>query len=624
MVVPALVVALAVVALLAVWRLGTVRPSPSGAAAALASALSRNRLGDVHFANTSSVVAAESWNSTRAGMAGATATISVAGLSRHGDAAGARLRWIWRLPFGHRWSYEAVASLRYSGGKWRPVWSSSLVHPRLKKRELLRLSLRPPSRPSRAPILAADGRPIVAPRSVVNVGIEPKRVRNLRLLVRRLHALLGVLEQPLVKAVRAAPPNGFVPVITLRRTRYEQLRSKIHPLPGTVFTTGMLPLAPTRSFARSLLGTTGQATAQTVAASHGRVAPGEIVGLSGLEKAFDSRLGGAPGLVVQAAGSRGAAVSTLYALAGKPGRPLKTSLEMRAQEAADAALAGVAQPSALVAIRISTGTVIASAVGPDPVGYDIAFQGEYPPGSTFKIVTALALLERGEQPSNTVPCPAQLIVDGKQFRNAEQEALGATSFERDFAHSCNTAFASLAPRVGGGVLPTTARMLGIGRPLNLGVPVFAGSVPTPRDPVELAADAFGQGRILVSPLVMAAVAAAVARGRWEPPRLILDPPPATAAAGPALPARPLATLRTLLRDVVTFGTGTALATQPGPPVYGKTGTAETGSQNPPRTDAWFVGYQGDIAFATLVANTDNGLGGTTAAPIIARFLSKVG
>ncbi len=78
-----------------------------------------------------------------------------------------------------------------------------------------------------------------------------------------------------------------------------------------------------------------------------------------------------------------------------------------------------------------------------------------------------------------------------------------------------------------------------------------------------------------------------------------------------------------MRAVVTSGTGTALANQPGAPVYGKTGSAETGSGNPPRTDAWFIGYQDDIAFAALVANS-NGLGGTLAAPIISHFLNQIG
>jgi cell division protein FtsI/penicillin-binding protein 2 len=78
-----------------------------------------------------------------------------------------------------------------------------------------------------------------------------------------------------------------------------------------------------------------------------------------------------------------------------------------------------------------------------------------------------------------------------------------------------------------------------------------------------------------------------------------------------------------MREVVTSGTATVLASQPGLPVYGKTGTAETGNSNPPRTDAWFIGYQGNIAFACLIANTTNGYGGTLAAPIVGRFLTTL-
>jgi cell division protein FtsI/penicillin-binding protein 2 len=476
--------------------------------------------------------------------------------------------------------------------------------------------------PKRAAVLSAGGQPLVTSRAVVYVGIEPSRVRNLSGLVHTLHLLLGVQKQPLMRAVRASPPDEFVPVITLRRADYEAVRAKIHPLPGTVFRTGLLPLAQTRPFARSLLGTTGQATAQMIASAHGRVLPGEIVGLSGLERAYDARLAGRPGVLVQAITTTGKARPlALYRSAVHPGRPLRITLEPRAQLAADAALAAVKAPSALVALRISTGSVIAVSVGPDPGGYDIALVGEYPPGSTFKVVSTLALLEQGLRPDTTVNCPGQVTVDGKSFHNAEHELLGPTSLAHDFARSCNTAFVTLAPRLAGATLPHTARLLGIGRRLNLGVPAYPGTVPRPAGSVELAADAIGQGRILLSPLTMANVAAAIARGHWQAPRLIITRRPPRTAPGPQLPA--VATLRTLMRQVVTSGTGTALASQPGPPVYGKTGTAETGTHHPARTDAWFIGYQGDIAFAAVVTNTNNGFGGTTATPIITHFLTNL-
>ena len=555
-------------------------------------------------------------------MGGATVSVSALHTTTRGPSALVRLRWLWRLPFGRRWAYETTAFLRYEGDGWKPLWSARLVNSRLVAGEVLTLSWR---QPPRAPILGAGGVPIIASQPVVNVGIEPKRVRDLPLLVAQLHAYLGVAAAPLRQAVRAAAPTAFVPVITLRRAQYEQVRSKIYPLPGTVFTIGALTLAPTPAFALSTLGTVGQATAEIVNASRGRIVPGEIVGLSGLEQAFDSRLAGTPALAVQAAHGNGRGRSeTLYSVAAIPGRSLHTTLEIQAQEAADSALAGVKQPSALVAVRISSGNLIAVSVGPDPGGYNIALEGEYPPGSTFKVATTLALLERGEQPGDTVNCPAEITVDGKHFHNAEHEVLGLTSFAQDFAHSCNTAFISLAPRVGGGALPAAARALGIGRGVDLGASTFAGSVLVPGNPVDLAAEAFGQGSDLVSPFALAAAAAAIARGRWVAPRLVLAPTLPASPDGPVLPAGSVATLRALMRAVVTAGTGAALSGQPGLPVYGKTGTAEIGSQTPLRTDAWFIGFQGDIAFAALVSNTVNGFGGAVAAPIIGRFLGLLG
>jgi cell division protein FtsI/penicillin-binding protein 2 len=122
---------------------------------------------------------------------------------------------------------------------------------------------------------------------------------------------------------------------------------------------------------------------------------------------------------------------------------------------------------------------------------------------------------------------------------------------------------------------------------------------------------------------MAAAAAAIARGRYQPPHLLEHTGPPQPPAAPPLPAHPVAILRSLMRQVVTSGTATVLASQPGLPVYGKTGTAEYGNTNPPQTDAWFIGYQGDIAFACLVAATKHGFGGTLAAPIIGHFLATL-
>ncbi|HET9186920.1 MAG TPA: penicillin-binding transpeptidase domain-containing protein, partial [Acidothermaceae bacterium] len=296
--------------------------------------------------------------------------------------------------------------------------------------------------------------------------------------------------------------------------------------------------------------------------------------------------------------------------------------------AADQALASVPdQPSALVAVRVSTGQVVAVANGPNGGGFDTALLGQVPPGSAFKIVTTAALLQGGFDVNTPVPCKPIEIVGGKSFHNYEGEALGNPPFKTDFAQSCNTAFISLSGKVGGSTLPDTARAVGIGACWSLGTAAYRGSVPTPKSDVDLAAASFGQGTTLVSPVDLAVAAATVARGSFLPPQLVVgantEPPSCAGSAPPAATITPSVfdQLRTLMRLVVTSGTATVLAGAPGGPVMAKTGTAEFGTANPPKTHAWLIGYQGDIAFAVYVEEGKSG--GTVAAPVALKFLQNL-
>jgi cell division protein FtsI/penicillin-binding protein 2 len=120
---------------------------------------------------------------------------------------------------------------------------------------------------------------------------------------------------------------------------------------------------------------------------------------------------------------------------------------------------------------------------------------------------------------------------------------------------------------------------------------------------------------------MASATAAVAHGQWQQPKVLLDPAPAKPAPpGPQLKTESVAGLRAMMREVVTAGTATSLADVPGGEVYGKTGTAEY-DNNPAHTHAWFVGWQGDIAFAVFVEK--GGSSGATAVPIAERFLRRL-
>jgi cell division protein FtsI/penicillin-binding protein 2 len=401
------------------------------------------------------------------------------------------------------------------------------------------------------------------------------------------------------------------------------VRDQLQPIPGAVFQETTLALAPTSEFARALIGSVGAATADAVKASKGRIKAGDTTGLSGLQKAYDEQLSGTPGMKVQlvpptTAGATAATAQTLLSTAPVAGKPLKITLDERFQKAADTALLAATKPAALVAIQVSTGNVLAVANGgPNASGYNRAFLGQYPPGSTFKVASSLALLGAGITPTTTVQCPATINVGGRTFKNAEAEQLGAASFRIDFANSCNTAFIGSSTKVSVKALAAAAKSLGYGAANKLGVDAFTGSVPTSGDSVSHAAAMIGQDKVLASPVTVAGASAAVAAGKWTAPRLVLTGTAAPAAA--PLPAGAEKDLKSLMRSVVTEGTGTGLKSVAGGDVAGKTGTAEYGNDNPPKTHAWFTGYQGDVAFAVVVE--DGGFGAKAAVPLVKNFLT---
>ncbi len=187
-----------------------------------------------------------------------------------------------------------------------------------------------------------------------------------------------------------------------------------------------------------LLGTTGEITAEQLTELGPSYQQGDIVGRSGLEAAFEEQLGGQASGTVRIVDAEGEEVEVLHTFAGEAPTPLQTTIDPAVQAVAEATLADVDANAALVAVR-PTGEVLA--VANKPVGgFNRAIVGIYPPGSTFKVATATALLRNGVTPETVVQCPPTIEVGGRSFRNFEGGASGAESFADAFAESCNTAF----------------------------------------------------------------------------------------------------------------------------------------------------------------------------------------
>jgi cell division protein FtsI/penicillin-binding protein 2 len=538
----------------------------------------------------------------------------------------------WTLAGDVHWTYPTTVRLSKVEEGWRVVWEPAVVHKDLTAGDVLAVRRLPAPRGS---ILDGAGEPIVVPRTVIQVGVEKQRVKNMTQLVKDLDAAFkkirndtgGIDLSDLPARVQAASPTAFVHVVDLREEVYLKIKPDIQPLDGTVFITTKRNLAPTRSFARGLLGTVDDVTKEDMDNNPGKFVVGDQIGHGGLQGKYDDRLRGVPGqsVVIERKAPDGTVNDTeLFRSEPKPGAPVKTTLDQRVQRAADAALVGQKNRSSLVAIRVSDGAVLAAANGPNGGAGNLAFTAAVPPGSTFKVVTALSLLDAGKVGLDTmVKCPRTFPVPGRPpVKNSDFFELGNVPFRTDFAKSCNTAFASLAPQLGPNDLADTGRTVGLGQQWDLGIDAFSGKVSSGGSDAERAAAAFGQGTTQVSPLAMAGVTAAVARGQWKQPTVLLDPAPAKPAPdGPRLKAESVDQLRTMMREVVTKGSGTALRDVPGEPVYGKTGTAEF-DNNPAHTHAWFTGYQGDIAFAVFVEN--GGGGSAVAVPIAEKFLRLLG
>jgi hypothetical protein len=352
-----------------------------------------------------------------------------------------------------------------------------------------------------------------------------------------------------------------------------------------------------------------------------------IVGVSGLELAFDSRLRGRPGGALFA-GSR-----VLASAPARHGEAVRTTISAPLQRTAAAALGG--QLGGVVALNPGTGEILAVA--------GLGIDDLQPPGSTFKMVTLTAVLEaKVANTKSEFAYATSTLLDGVKLENANGESCGG-SLALAFAVSCNSVFAPLGVKVGAQRLVATAERYGFNHPPGLPGAVES-SLPGAsqiQGELDLGSTAIGQGQVQASALQMASIAATIADGGRKPSLSFQ-------ARGHELWPRVVAastarTVRRLMIDVVREGTGTSAAIA-GVTVAGKTGTAElgeshcskgqsgsesgsgesesqgehcVGGKNPQNTDAWFAAFAPALTpkIAVGVLMVKDGAGGETAAPV---------
>ena len=388
---------------------------------------------------------------------------------------------------------------------------------------------------------------------------------------------------------------------------------------------------PLGSAAIDVTGEVGTAEESEVAAlARQGFAADTPVGVSGLEQAFNTRLAGKPGgqlLAVPASG----APRIIAKGTPQPGAPVKTTIYPELQESAVSALAG--RSGGIAVLDARNGDVRALA--------GQALSAPQPPGSTFKMITTTAALEKGVVSlDDYFPVVNGVNVGGRFINNANGEYCGG-SFREAFAESCNADFAPLGPKIGNDMLVETAERFGfnalptlykkrIAREVDLPEP----SIPTEiGDELDLGVSAIGQGEVLATPLEMATVAQTIGNGGVREPTSIVANKKLRPDADPVRVMSPkiAGELTDLMIGVVTSGTGTAGAI-PEAQVAGKTGTAELGpepgeenSPNPVQIkDAWFSAFapaeKAKLAIGVLLIDA-GAAGGEVAAPAAAQVLS---
>ncbi len=488
-----------------------------------------------------------------------------------GDTATVGYTYTWQLPKDRVWTYDGQLNMGRSEGEWVVRWTASDIHPKLGDTQTM--SLRSTAAP-RARVNERSGTDVLVPGVVHRIKFDAANANNVVASATALSTLLtpfdaSITAQSIVES--ATSVDGDYPVVLLRDSDYQPISAALTEIPGVTASDESDLVSTDPTFAPDLVGQ--------------------------VKKAVIDEVDGKAGWSVVTTNRNGVDIDVLTDTPPEPSPSFSISLDRNIQVAAQRAVNARTEQAMTVVIQPSTGAVLAVAQNPaaDRDG-PVASAGLYPPGSTFKIVTAGAAISSGlATPGSTVPCPGRIVIGERSVPNYNEFALGDVTMSTAFTRSCNTSFAKLASEMAPDALTVAASQFGVGPDYDVvGLPTDSGSVPPAEELVQRTEDGFGQGRVVVSTFGMALAAATVAHGSTPVPNLLVGRDTVIDGDHPPIEPAMVDGLRGMMRSVVTSGTAERIADQG--EVYGKTGEAEVDGGS----HSWFVGYRGDIAFATLV------------------------
>ncbi|KIA65353.1 penicillin-binding transpeptidase domain-containing protein [Nocardia vulneris] len=488
-----------------------------------------------------------------------------------GDTATVDYTYEWRLPKNRTWRYTGQLQMGRSQGRWVVRWTSSNIHPNLGDTQTLALRATPAPR---ARVNEQAGSDVLVPGKVSRVAFTAANAPDPGAVATALAAALNRFDPKLTpEAIRdaATATTGAYTVTVLNENEFDQVSTDLIGLPGVQLTSEW-DLVPTdRNFAPDLLAQ--------------------------VRKTVIAEVDGKAGWSVVTMNANGADTDVLTEVPSQPAPSFSLSVDRNVQNAAQRAVDLRPDQTMMVVLRPSTGAILAIAQNKaaDRDG-PVATIGQYPPGSVFKTVTAAAAMSTGiATPDTVLPCPSRITIGERMIPNYNLFTVGDVPMITAYERSCNTSFATIASKLPGTALHNAAMKFGLGTGYTIaGLPTFTGSVPPADELVQRTEDGIGQGKVVVSPFGMALMAATIAHGSLPVPYLIAGRTTTIDDPGDAPDPAVIAGLRAMMRRVVTGGTAERIADQG--EVYGKTGEAEVEGGS----HSWFVGYRGDMAFATLL------------------------
>ena len=488
------------------------------------------------------------------------------------DTGSVTYRYTWHLPKNRTWTYDGQLNMVRDEGVWEVRWSATGLHPRLGEHQTFALRADPPRRAS---VNERGGTDVLVPGNLYHYALDAKSAGSelmptARAVADALRPFDNTVDAQRL-AEQASSSKDPMSLITLRQSDHDRVAGAIGALPGVVVTPQAEILPTDDTFARDIVNQ--------------------------VKSAVVDELDGQAGWRVVSVNQNGADVDVLNEVPGAPAPSVTISLDRSVQNAAQNAVNTTGKKAMIVVIKPSTGEILAVAqnAAADSEG-PLATTGLYPPGSTFKIITAGAAIERDMATPNTLlGCPGVMDIGHRTVPNYGGFDLGTVPMSRAFASSCNTTFAELASRMPPRGLTMAAAQYGIGPDYQIeGINTVSGSVPPTVNLAERTEDGFGQGKVLVSPFGMAMAAATVAAGKTPVPQLIEGRPATITGDRTPITPKMLDGLRPMMQLVVTNGTAKDLNGMGD--VRGKTGEAEFEGGS----HSWFAGYRGDMAFSSLI------------------------